>query len=151
MVHVLHRMWVALNTPSDFYNDWYGGVTNQLGHTAIGAAFAALICVLFGVLFGVMPFKWIVFAGILGFYGFGIEGGHQQSPAIDGILDTYFIMCGVSIVLFSLSQVGVTTDGVHLILHEGPALIGLGVTTLSLIAYAIPRAIREYRSNSDGN
>lgn len=146
-MEIIRRMWADLNTPSDFHADWYGGGSNQLAHVAIGAAFAALICILFGVVFGVMPDKWLVFAGILGFYGFGIEGGHQQSPAIDGIWDTYFIMCGVSIVLFSLSQVGVTPAGVHLILHEGPALIGLGVTTLSLIAYVIPRAIRQYRSN----
>jgi hypothetical protein len=147
MTQLIQKMWADLNTPSDFHADWYGGGSNQLAHVAIGAAFAALICIVCGLVLGVMPFKWLVFTGILGFYALGIEGGHQRSPVVDGMWDTYFIMCGVSIVLFSLTEVGVTPDGVHLVLHEKPALISLGVTTLSLIAYVIPRAIRQYRSN----
>ena len=143
---ILQRMWEELNTPSDFADDWYGGTTNQLGHIAIGAAFAALVCVLVVVAFGVLPYKWAVFSGLLCVYGIGIERNTQASPLLDGIWDTGFFMLGVSIVLFSLTEAVVDAESVTVRIEEIPALISMGVAALSLLAYAIPRAIRQYRS-----
>ena len=62
--------WVSLfkelMTPSDYRENAYGELVNQIGHTFLGVALAVLGCGIYGAIFGEMPVRLYVFAVLTG-------------------------------------------------------------------------------------
>lgn len=144
---MLRDFWRELNTPDNYHADPYGGGLNQVGHIAIGAFFAGLICVIYGVIFNEMPYKTAVLGVMAVFYGFGIEVRVQKSSLSDGLADTAFFLLGACAILFSFSEAAVSGDDILLRLERAEALTSFGCIILALVIYMLPRAVRKYRHN----
>lgn len=145
---MLKHFWRELNTPDNYHADPYGGGLNQVGHIAVGAFFAGLICVIYGAIFGEMPYKAAVFVMMLLFYGLGVEMRVQQSSLADGLADTSFFMLGACAILFSFSEAAVNGDSILLRLERAEALTSFGCIVLALVIYILPRAVRKYRGQT---
>lgn len=141
---MIREFWVELNTPSDFYDDPYGGALNQLGHIALGAFLSALFCVSFFKMAGEMPVRGAVISAFVVVYGGIIEWAVQRSRMIDGLQDTLFFMMGVCIVVLSFKEASISDNIVYLSLEVGNAFATLGCSVLCLVLYIIPRARRKY-------
>lgn len=128
-----------LMTPDDFIEDWYGAVTNQIGHVMLGAFSASLICVAWALFFGEMPYKIAVFSLLALFYAVVIEMFIQRSQWTDGFADTAFFVIGVCVILLSFSEVGTSEGKVLLQLDVWPALFSLLTVVVGLIVYIVPR------------
>lgn len=94
-----------LMTPSDFKNDAYGELTNQLSHTLLGIALAVLGCGVYGATFGEMPVRLHVI-GTVGLLYLAIES-LQKWRAGDSGFDWFMVMCGAVMPLISLEEVAV--------------------------------------------
>lgn len=144
---MLRDFWKELNTPDNFHANPYFGGLNQVGHVAIGAFFAGMICVIYGVIFGEMPYKTAVLGVMAVFYGFGIEVRVQKSSLSDGLADTAFFLLGACAILFSFTEVAVSNSEILLKLNRAEAVLSLVCIVLALVLYILPRAVRKYRHN----
>lgn len=142
---MLKNFWRELNTPDNYHADPYGGGLNQVGHVAIGAFFAGLICVVYGAIFGEMPYKAAVFVMMMLFYGLVVEMRVQQSSLADGLADTAFFLLGACAILFSFSEAAIVDGDIMLRLERMEALTSFGCIVLALVIYILPRAVRKYR------
>ena len=80
---------MTLLEADDFANDWYGWLTNQLGHIALGV-FLVFVATLFAFLhIGEMPYKVTVYALIITGY-LAFELGVQRWRGWDTVEDTVF-------------------------------------------------------------
>lgn len=77
-------------TPDNFAKDWYGYLTNQLGHTLLGMILAWLFCISVFIVSGELPFRIVAFAVIAVGY-FVYEMTVQKWTGVDTIEDTIFV------------------------------------------------------------
>lgn len=133
--------WGDVNTPSNFANDWYGGVTNQIGHVMLGLFAVCAICVAYAVAFGEMPWRGPVGMGIIAVYFFGIELWRQKWQGADTIVDTCFVALGVIAPLVSLHEVAFS-PAIKLQLDIYGLAISMTAIVIGLAGYAYPRIDR---------
>lgn len=87
--------------PDNFRHDWYGHLTNQLGHMVLGASIVAAWCAMCVTLTGDFPAKWLIFCSVtLAYLVFEIwQGGHWA----DSLEDTIFVAgwgAGLCLIVF---------------------------------------------------
>jgi len=102
--------------PDGQNGDWYGWVTNQCGHIVLGLAIATL-----GLLAG---WPWLVMPVMAAALYFMMVEWFGQGLALwrDSIMDTVFVMVGVSYVA-AMDHGPVTASGV---LSVGGVMLGFG-------------------------
>lgn len=87
--------WRDLNTPDSFERDWYGELTNQISHTALGAALATAVCAVWYLVLGELPFRSWVFLGLFAGY-LGVEIWGQGWTAGDSWFDSLMFGLGAA-------------------------------------------------------
>lgn len=143
---MLRGFWDELNTPTDYYDDPYGGLTNQISHVALGAFLFGFLCVMFAAITGEMPHKATASVVVIALYGGVIEVWVQRSGLVDALQDTFFFGAGVTVIASSFTEFSVGPRGdILLRLEVQSAFAVLGMIVLSLALYIIPRAARKYR------
>lgn len=98
-------IWRDLNTPDAFRRDWYGELTNQCGHTLLGALAAVLLCVVWRVAHGEMPYIGAVLFVVLVPY-LAVEITVQGWKSGDSWFDSLMVALGAAVVL-PFREVGV--------------------------------------------
>jgi hypothetical protein len=147
MREAMRAFWSNLNTPDDFRDDPYVGGLNQLGHWALGAALSGLVCILYGVAFGVMPYKIAVWIILIAAYAGLIEWRVQKWQGSDSLVDTAFFALGVTQVLLTFSEFAILEGKVLLQINAPEALTTFACTVAALVIYIIPRAARSIRND----
>jgi hypothetical protein len=111
----------------DFRGDWYGWLTNQCSHIALGLFLAGAVSLIWFVMAGEMPRKWAGWAACLGLY-LSLElvrGWHGW----DSFEDTAFTAgygSGGAFILFSEIRVGDPVLAFDLQLASGIASVAAG-------------------------
>ena len=140
---VWRMFWGDLNTPDSFHDRPYEGGMNQAVHVIMGAATVVVICLVWAIAYGEMPYKIPTWCVVTGGYAMIIEWFKQGWKGADSILDTYFWGLGAALPLVSLSEVAFRPE-IKLVPNAVEGLIGIGVTVLSLAVYVYPRARRKW-------
>lgn len=76
--------------PDNFHGDWYGWLTNQISHIALGMAGVGALCFLALVVFGEFPGRratWVLFAGGYMLYEMSV----QRWNGVDTVEDWIFV------------------------------------------------------------
>jgi hypothetical protein len=151
--------WGEVNTSSNYYNDPYGGATNQVSHFALGAVVVWATCLVWAATWGEMPYKipmWLILCGI---YAVVVEYYIQKWNGADSAYDTMFFSSGAAVPFISLSEIGTikngvvhlsgsnvlaAKDGIILVLDYKASLPILIFTVIALATYVMPRAIQKY-------
>lgn len=100
-----------LMTSDDFRDKAYGELTNQCGHTLIGAIVAGVFCMVFFVVAGEMPHRAIVFAVCFLPYPIVIEWIGQGWRAGDSWFDSAMFGLGILGAVTPFQEI--TTNGVR--------------------------------------
>lgn len=96
---------MSLNEPDAFLDDWYGWLTNQISHIALGVFMAFIVCAAYYVAAGEFPVKSLVWLFVLMFYA-GIEFFKQRFVGFDTIEDIVFVIgYGASAVLAGFAEI----------------------------------------------
>lgn len=135
------RFWDELNTPSDFNTDWYGELTNQMSHTALGALVALVFVSIYGVLFQDMPYRGVTLAAIFIGYGAVIEYKVQGWLKGDSWFDCTMVTFGAAMLLMPLSYFQ-TLDSV-ILLSFNPRVILLLVAGWAALLFV--RVLKRYK------
>ena len=98
---------MSLLEADDFYSDWYGWLTNQLGHTFLGLFLYVTICLLHYAVVGEYPFRaeswFIIVYGYL-FFEFAVQRGDKFRDSIE---DSLFVSYGAGILAITFKEVEV--------------------------------------------
>lgn len=142
---VWSSFWGELNTPSSFYADPYGALTNASGHMLLGLCLSAGLALAYCAAFGEMPFRWAVWAAVTFGYLILIEWLKQDWQKADSIKDGGFVALGAAIPLLALKEVAFHPK---VVLEPKPVegLAVLAVSVIALAAYVYPRAVRKWTS-----
>ena len=144
MIDVWRSFWGELNTPDDFHDKPYEGGMNQAVHWIMGAASIVVICLLWAILYGEMPYKIPTWCVVTGTYALAVERLRQGWKGADSIVDTYFFGLGSALPLLALTEVSFRPK-INLEPNPIEGLTGLGVTVVSLALYVYPRAKRKWK------
>ena len=138
--------WGELNTPSSFRADWYGAMTNAVGHIAMGAFLASALSLAYCAWAGEMPFRWPVWAAITLGYLLTVEWFVQRWSGPDSLIDGGFVSLGAAAPLASLREVAFFPS-VKLEPQPLQGLTVLAVILLALAAYVLPRLRQKLRDD----
>ena len=96
---------MSLLEADDFYSDWYGWLTNQLGHTFLGLFLYVTICLLHYAVVGEYPYRaeswFIIVYGYL-FFEFAVQRGDKFWDSIE---DSLFVSYGAGILAITFKEV----------------------------------------------
>ena len=107
--------WLSdLRTQSDFRGNWYGALTNQVSHTAMGAFWAALFACIWRVVTGEMPPRPGMILVVTGTYA-AVELLWQRYENKDSLIDIFMVFAGSAMISLPFYQV--QTDGAVTVLH----------------------------------
>jgi len=140
---IWRAFWNDLNTPDKFYSDPVGGGGNQGTHVAMAACVVVVVCVIWAVRYGEMPYRWVLWFAVVGFYAFVIEYLRQGWRRWDTINDTYFWGLGAAGPLVSLYEVTFRPE-IKLGFNVFGCAAWLAVLIVSMALYVWPRAKRAY-------
>lgn len=141
---VWQSFWGQLDTPSSFPNDWYGAATNQATHWAVAMFSTIAFCLVYGLVFSEMPYRWPVFAGASLGYLFYVEVWRQGWQGADSINDWVFWSLGAAVPLVALEEVWFRPN-VCLEPRNVEGLALLGATAVIYLAHIIPRYLRQQK------
>lgn len=142
MLEIWKSFWGELNTPDSFSDQPYEGALNQAGHIMIGATAAVILCLLWQMAFGEMPYRWAVGLGLSIGYLLLIECLRQGWQGADSVVDAAFVSLGVALPLISLREVRPGALEPQAI----PGIVGLLCAAAALGLYVYPRARRKWGS-----
>ena len=136
----LRSLWRDLNTSSDFMGNPYGGLTNQISHSAVAAFVFLYVCCVWFMFAGEMPSRWAVVWGIVVVYFAAIEWRAQGWRGRDSLIDAGFVAITPLTIAVAAEEVSVNgwVSVVHI--HIGHLLIALTSLALAWLVYAISRA-----------
>lgn len=107
-MNIISAIWSELKTPDSYSKDWYGYLTNQVSHLALGFATACVMSNLHFMVFGEFAEKWALWFAIAVCYAtFELTG--QGWRGKDTIEDWIFVSvygAGVPIAVFSEIEKG---------------------------------------------
>lgn len=133
--------WRELRRQSDFLGDWYGALTNQVAHTAMGAFFAALFASVYRLGFGEMPPRPGMIATVTVVYAC-IELIWQRYENKDSLIDIYMVFIGSAMISLPFYQVGLLPGGVTVLHFLHWSFLYVSVAWLVvLIPYVILRGL----------
>lgn len=141
--------WQVLMTPSDYADDPYSEASNQLGHIALGSIFSLVACIVWFLVFGEMPVRWEVWAGVVVIYAVMVEAWLQGWAGRDSFADTFFVQCGATMTLMPVKEVAFAPDLV--VIEFRPQLLGVLMlaSTAALMLHLRPRIIAYFEDKTD--
>lgn len=131
--------WHDLNAPDAYRGDWYGELTNQISHTALGSLSAILWCMVAFALTGEMPVRSVVFLGIAGVY-LAVEILVQRWAAGDSWFDAAMVCGGACMALLPFREAGI--EG-HLVILSFDPIVWAAIAGLWSVALFL-RVSRRY-------
>jgi hypothetical protein len=143
---IWQRFWGELNTPEGYRADWYPALTNQTSHAKWAAVAVCVICAIWALHYGEMPYRWPLWIIVTGLYAFLVEYLRQGWRRRDSFNDTYFIGLGAAAPLVSLHEVAYRPE-IRLEFVGGGLgfLTWLAVAILSFAAHVVPRIVRQIK------
>jgi len=133
MVNVWAILTISLGTPDDQGKDWYGWITNQLGHAMLGLIFGGAILLAGGGWVGAIVGN-LVLAAIKEIYDLSKKNTDKWAAIRDSIQDLFFWIIG------SLLAVAVFYGSIATFAVVFASFIGLAASGIW------PRAIRAYKN-----
>jgi hypothetical protein len=133
MINVWAILTISLGTPDDQGKDWYGWITNQLGHAMLGLVFGGALLLAGGGWVGAIVGN-VVVAATKEIYDLLKDNPDKWAGIRDNIQDLSFWMIG-TILATAIFYGSVTTFAIGFGLFIGLAASGIW-----------PRAIRAYKN-----
>lgn len=129
----------SFGQPSSFRGDPYGGLLNQWGHYALGAASFVLVCLAYSLWAKEMPYRYPTAAVMIGVY-LAFEIGVQKWRGKDTLEDTLFYAMGVLTIATTIQEV--QAEGMYSMLVVDRAGLAVAIITASAAAlvYGATRA-----------
>lgn len=146
----IRQFWAVLMTPSDYRNDPYAEATNQISHAVLGCLASLILCTVWFIIFGEMPYRAFVWIVVVLGYAVGVEAWQQRWKGWDSFADTFFVQCGATMTLWPVKEVGFSPD--IAIIEFRPKLLGV-LMLLSALALALhlwPRIKRYFNARTLG-
>ena len=143
-LNILKLALKELNTPDDFKCNFYGGLTNQISHIALGAIVSGFLICVWNFIYGEMPYKEIYIFVVCALYLLNIEIVAQKSFSIDCFIDTYFVSLGVCFLIYPFSEKYHPEIGFYLVVNANAVFLLFFISIISLFAYSWKRMRVQY-------
>lgn len=134
----------SLRQQSDYRGDWYGALTNQVAHTAMGVFFAAMFAAVWRWRLGEMPPRAMMIAVVTGSYAL-VELAWQRWENSDSLVDIYMVFIGSAMVSTPFYQAEIVKDGTLLYFVHMNFLYCSAAWVAVLIPYVILRGLASPR------
>lgn len=144
-MRIWRAFWGEMNTPGSYPADPYGAAANQLGHMALGAVAAAVLCMGWAAVTGEMPYRLVSGIALVLAYTVAIEWWRQGWQRADSIIDTLFVALGIAAPMASLREAAI--DPIRLDPDPPVFFWWLAVAATCFALYIYPRARRAYRKD----
>ena len=108
----------------DFAGDWYGYLTNQVSHMALGLMMALVLSLVWFVFMGEMPIKWQAWLACLGLYlGLELVRGWNGWDSVEDTVFTAGYGSGGAFLIFSELAPGEPFLGFNILVAAGLAFV----------------------------
>lgn len=137
--------WIKdLLTQSRFVGDWYGALTNQMSHTALGAILATVFACIWRAYFGDMPPRLLMIVAVAAPH-FVVEFYWQGWDGFDSFVDIAMTSMGAAMVSLPFYQVEVIEGATIIEFVHWNLLYIVFVWLAVLISYVLLRGMAQPR------
>lgn len=135
----LRAIWRSLMEPSRFDGDPLGGLYNQWGKYALGAAVYILCCAAWFFVAGEMPLRWIAAGALVAGYLGLVELWGQGWRGRDTLEDTCFFAMGALTIASSMREVAAGGWHSEIVVHVGYLTAAVLAASWACLIYAAAR------------